>query len=485
MSKETVSKLIEDDRVEFKSKIELSKLAEYYSMFSNTSPHGGILLIGVNDDATLCGCMRFSEQNINKLKESHRTHCIKAKPEFKNVQYNDEDEINFFVAIKIPYIGTLVETNKGEAFVRYGDSKHKMSEAEKQDYRDARPEITYELKPTVAKYPQDFDMNIIHNLHQNYCRREEVERGIEDVLLIRRLGELNESKEFVANNALVLLAAKDARKFITGCRIRIMRFEGTSEGYGETFNPIIDRFVEGNIVNLIEKSAEILNTAIYDVTYLDENTRFVNTKEYPKAAWFEALVNAAVHRSYSISGADIVIKLFYDRMIIESPGGFCPPVNADNIYEVRSSKNPFLMDAMYDLDYVKMAREGTRRMKESMKKTGLPTPSFSQETLNGLIVKVELRNNAEHRRKTTKVDVSEYYGATVSKTLSEEEKQILDIAIRNGDINVSEAQRVIGRTWDTCKKRLEKLKKKGLLDYVYDKKLTRDPNAKYIPKKVD
>ena len=65
---------------------------------------------------------------------------------------------------------------------------------------------------------------------------------------------------------------------------------------------------------------------------------------------------------------------------------------------VRASRNPFLMDAMYLLDYVKMAREGTRRMAASMKENGLPEPEFSQEAVHGLLVRVVLKNNSEYRR---------------------------------------------------------------------------------------
>ena len=73
----------------------------------------------------------------------------------------------------------------------------------------------------------------------------------------------------------------------------------------------------------------------YDVTWLNNEGKFVTTTEYPRTSWLEALVNACVHRSYSFSGTDVTIKFFPSRLEIESPGGFVPPVNEKTIYYTR------------------------------------------------------------------------------------------------------------------------------------------------------
>jgi predicted HTH transcriptional regulator len=100
----------------------------------------------------------------------------------------------------------------------------------------------------------------------------------------------------------------------------------------------------------------------------------LNAKGNREWAWFESLVNACVHRSYSFSGTEITIKVFPDRMEIESPGGFVPPVNEKTIGFTRSSRNHHLMDALRYLGYVRMAREGVRRIRESMSQSPEPTP---------------------------------------------------------------------------------------------------------------
>lgn len=278
-------------------------------------------------------------------------------------------------------------------------------------------------------------------------------------------------------NSLVLIAARDPRLTLPGCRIRIQRFATEEEGVGDTYSPQRDKAVEGNIVSIIQKADAAITEFLYNVTWLNSEGKFITTPEYPKWAWFEAMVNACVHRSYNFSGSEIFIKLFSDRMEIESPGGFVPPVNENTIYSARSTRNYHLMDALRYLGYVHMAREGTKRMKQSMEEWGLPDPVFKQEALHGVIVRVTLRNDISRKRSTDR-DVAHYFGVDTWKTLAEHEIKIAAYAFRNGEINVFEASRLTGRTWQTSKKDLDRLTKRGIFTFESGKYI-RDSKAKY------
>ena len=137
------------------------------------------------------------------------------------------------------------------------------------------------------------------------------------------------------------------------------------------------------------------------------------------------------------------------------------------------------MDALRYLGYVQMAREGTQRIRSSMKEWGLPDPVFRQEALHGVIVRVTLWNDHQTRKRSTDVDVANYFGVDVWKKLQDHELKIVAFAFRNKAVQVSEAARLTGRTWHTTKKDLDKLSRKRLLTFVpgaYE----RDPKAHYI-----
>jgi ATP-dependent DNA helicase RecG len=479
LTEATLKSFLEDKRLERKSwqNIHFDKLAEYYSMSSNTVD-GGVLVIGVENNGDITGCSRLSQKQINNIDSFHRTRCPGAKPEPKRVPI--KGDADFVLAIFLPYVGKLVETNKGDAFIRYGESKTRMTDEEKRDFRATRQERSFELEHANLKYPEDFNTKIIDEICDR-VRIVEKDRfgswGNEEILEERMLGE-RKGNRFLPFNALVLLAGRKPAFVIPGCRIRIQRFLGTEEGEGASYNPIRDRYVEGNIVSMLSQAKPIIAELNYDVTWLNSDGKFVTTPEYPENAWLEAVTNACIHRSYSFSGSEITVKFFADRLEIESPGGFVPPVNERNIYDVRASRNPILCDALRYLGYVKMAREGARRMRASMQEWNLPDPTFRQEAIHGVGVRVVLRNDHENRKRSSERDVAHFFGVDVWRTLNEHEIKILAYAFRNKIIQVAEAQRLTGRTWHTSKKDLDRLVKRNLLEYMAGQ-YARDPKAAY------
>lgn len=478
LNQQIIEYLGEDRRFERKGcrKIGLDDLATYYSTFSNT-PDGGLIIYGVENDGEIVGCNSLSQNQLNDIETVHLTRCPLAKPEFKRFSVIVNGRQDFCFAIYIPYVGKLVETNRDEAWIRYGESRHRMSEQEKHDFRATRQELSFELEIAPYKFPDDFDLRIIQDFCDNYRERENVKFSNEELLIDRRLLRKDEEK-LRPLNGLVLLAAKDPGISIPGCRVRIQRFAGEVEGQGDTYSPQRDRTIEGNIVRLLREGNEAISGIVYDVTWLDDNGKFVTTPEYPPYAWFEGLVNALVHRSYNFSGSEVFVKLFPDRMEIESPGGFVPPVNEKTIYEVRAARNHHLMDSLRYLGYVKMAREGTRRIRESMKSFNLPEPQWKQEAVHGVVVRVTLRNDHVGRKRETNSDVARHFGVEVWKLLQEHEIKILAYAFRNTVIQVSEAARLTGRTWHTSKKDLDRLWRAGHLNF-YPGEYERDPKAHY------
>lgn len=469
----------EDRRIDYKrgDKVNHTDLATFLSMFSNT-PEGGVIVFGADSKGNAMGCSGLSARQLNDIERCHTTMCPSARPEFKKVPVIVNGKEDFCLAIFIPYIGKLSETNTGDAYVRYGDSKHKMSEEEKRDFRSTRQELSFELDDAPMRFPDDFDLRIVQDFCDSFRHKEERSGwSNQEVLVDRHLGRL-ESGHFRPNNALVLLAAKDPRKTIPGCRVRIQRFATDAEGVGSEYNPIRDKYVEGNLVKIISEARATIDELNYDVTWLNKDGKFVTTTEYPQWAWFEALVNACVHRSYSFSGSEITIKFFPSRLEIESPGGFVPPVNETTIYSMRAARNPHLMDALRILGYVRMAREGTRRIRESMKEWGLPDPVWKQEAVHGVMVRVILSNDQTTRARATDADVANHFGVDTWKRLADHEVKIAAYAYRNKSIQVSEAQRLTGRTWATSKKDLDRLVNRGVLEFVPGE-YSRDPKAHY------
>jgi ATP-dependent DNA helicase RecG len=224
----------------------------------------------------------------------------------------------------------------------------------------------------------------------------------------------------------------------------------------------------------------VIASQLRDFSKLGWDGKFYTAPEYPSFAWYEAVVNACVHRSYALRNMAIFVKMFDDRLVVESPGSFPGVVTPENIYEISDPRNPRLMDAMYYLDFVKAAHEGTRRMRDTMLEMQLPAPEFKRKETEYHLVRVTLRNNIKQRKVWVDADVSDVVNEVISKSLSEDERRVINFVAENGKINVSQVTRLTSiRSWPTAKKLLDKLVDRGLFARVSDETKERDPNAHY------
>lgn len=269
-----------------------------------------------------------------------------------------------------------------------------------------------------------------------------------------------------------------------GCKIRFLRFDGEHEGVGEKFNAVKDIWIdEGPIPRLIVTAEKVMDAQIREYSRLGKDGIFYTAPEYPKLAWYEAIVNACVHRSYNLKTMNIFIKMFDDRLVIESPGGFLPLVTPENIYDTSHPRNPYLFEAMFFLNFVKCAHEGTRRIRDTMAAMNLPMPEFEQKEINNALVRVTLRNDSKHRRMWIDKDAGAVIDAAIFRTLNQDEKRVINFVSEMGNISVSQTHRLTGvKTWHSAKKLLLSLKERGILEDRRNPGLDRDPGARFYLK---
>ena len=474
----------ENRRIERKSAgIHAPALGEYLSMFANTKPDGGVIVVGMEDDGTISGCIGLHHNNLNQLERAGDIHCPDARYEVRHQEVARCDGApDFLLLIRVFYRQDKVaRTTKGHAFIRRGESKTQLTPEEIRELQLDKGEVDLELESCVAlTYPDDFDTRLIAQFSAEFkkSRGLETDQTPEDILELRHLGK-REGDHFAPNVACVLLFAKDPSTVVAGCKIRFLRFEGEREGSGKEFNPVKDVWIEGNIPTQIAKADEVLRSQLRDFSKLGPDGKFYTAPEYPPLAWYEAVVNACVHRSYGLRNMNTFVKMFDDRLVVESPGGFPGLVNPENIYDMHHPRNPHLMDAMFYLQFVRCAHEGTRRIRDSMAEQNLPAPEFAQKEVAHALVQVTLRNNIKQRKVWIDSDASAIVGETLSRILSDDERRVINFVAENDIINVSQVQRLTRRSWPYSKRLLEKLHKMGILHHQKRTHLDRDPQAFY------
>jgi ATP-dependent DNA helicase RecG len=477
----------EDRRIERKpAGIHADALGIYFSMWANTAPEGGLLAIGIENDGSISGCLKASTEHMNSLEQSGHIFCPDARYETKRVRVVRADgEPDYILLARVFYNNKrVVRTVKSEAWIRLGDRKKRLTEEDIREFEIDKGQIEFEQEITDLKYPADFNIDLIQQ-YANSFRKEREGRLREDIrdeeiLELRHLGKFN-AGEFRPNIACVLAFAKDPQGKFPGCKIRFLRFEGEREGTGERWNPIKDIPIdEGSIPLQIAEAERVIDSQLRTFTRLGTDNKFHTVPEYPKQAWYEALVNACVHRSYNLKNMNIFIRMFDDRIEIESPGGFPPLVTPENIYDTEHPRNPFLFNVMFYLKLVRAAREGTRRIRDSMQLWELPKPEFSQKESGYPFVRVTLRNDYKQRKVLLDSDAISVVGELLFKTLSQEERRAINYVTEHGRITVSDAMRCLQSNWHRSKKVLERLKEKQILKDVRRTEHEVDTHAYYV-----
>lgn len=482
-SPDLIRKLCEDRKIERKTpKIHLNELGEYLSMWANTPPDGGLIVIGLSDDGEWVGLDKLSDQQINDLELAGEKFCPDARVKTKRIRVRTNSGIDDWALLfHVPYRDDkLVRHVRGKAYYRVADTKRTMPEELAHDMERDKGHVTTEKEPCGLNYPDDFNAGLVSQFVAvaRAFWKYPADRTAEEVLALRHLGKFADGK-FVPNLACALLMANDPVDIVPGCKIRFLRYDGEQEGTGEKWNAVKDIWIEGRVPDLITGIESVLDSQLRTFSRLGTDGKFYTATEYPKPAWYEAVVNACVHRSYGMRSMCVFVKMFDNKLVIESPGALPATVTPENIYQAHNPRNRALMEALYHLEFVKCAHEGCRRIRDTMKDSLLPAPEFAERDEVGYAeVRVTLRNNIAQRKVWIDSDASAIIGEALSRTLEERELRTINFAAEYGSINASQAMRLLGCNWHTAKAILARLAERQI--FMHQKKPGHDTKARFL-----
>ena len=159
--------------------------------------------------------------------------------------------------------------------------------------------------------------------------------------------------------------------------VRVTRYE-TREEDPEREHLKDSLLIEGPAYDLIKESIDTTTRIMSEVAVWTPEG--IGTLEYPPEALWETVVNAIIHRDYSISD-DVRVLVFEDRIEIISPGRLPGYVTAANILEARYSRNPKLVRTLsrYPDAPNKDLGEGLNTVFQKMKEWGLKPPVITEE----------------------------------------------------------------------------------------------------------
>ncbi len=151
---------------------------------------------------------------------------------------------------------------------------------------------------------------------------------------------------------------------------------------------------------MLEEAMEFIKINSRTKTIIDENGKRQDKAEYSMIAVREAVLNALVHRDYSIytENIPISIEMYRDRMEIKSSGGLFGDVPVELLGKIRAeTRNAVLINILELLNITENRYSGIPTMRIECQKYGLPEPEF--QVKRGEFI-VTFRNNIYNVQKT-------------------------------------------------------------------------------------
>ena len=102
---------------------------------------------------------------------------------------------------------------------------------------------------------------------------------------------------------------------------------------------------------------------------IGDATKRIDIVDFPLKVLRELLVNAVAHRDYTITGSNIAVILYNNRIEIRSPGSIPNSLTIEKIKQgIMYHRNPVLVQYLYDCGYVERLGRGVRNSIEMMRK---------------------------------------------------------------------------------------------------------------------
>ena len=348
-------------------RIKPKDLAVTIIAFANAD--GGDLVVGITDGKKEIEGVDDDQKVLNEIRRTPFDFCIPSvNTQVEMLPCVDRTgKDNHVLVFHIEPSMRVYANQADEAFLRVGDKSKKLSFDERFQLMNDKGQTCYEETAVYNAELSDIDMTLVND----YCQKIGYGKSSLEFLTENHGYIIEKNGKLHPTIVTLLLFGKKPQDFLPRASVRFIRYEGTEEKTGTEMNVIKDVIFEGPVREQIDKSVAFLATQIKERTYLGADGKFVTETEYPEFVRQEMIVNACCHRDLSITGTDIQVKLFDDKLVVESPGNLPGLVRPDNIRHTHFSRNPRLARYLKTYKYVKEFGEGVDRMCREMEADGL------------------------------------------------------------------------------------------------------------------
>jgi ATP-dependent DNA helicase RecG len=383
----------ESQRLEFKrvSGKMVGKALESLCAFANAE--GGTLVLGMADEKDHQGKARLFgvEENPEAVDELLRKMGTEFNPPLEVIRarrlscalHNGpaQGKVGHLLLVNVSRSGAVHSVNGGGTYTRLNASNRQLTAAEVTElsYQRGTRSAASEPVPVALERLQT-------HTWQRFVSNRGLKSGsfVDQLLRIGLAVDINNTIQ--PTRAAVLLFAEEPGSLLsaydTRADIRLLVYDGKAAVPGATPNlRKAPKTIRGPLVDLIDEAVTVVLDELAEGLTLS-NSGFKTKHVYPDRVIKEAIVNAVVHRDYRLN-RDIFIRIFDDRIEVESPGLFPGGITPANIARAGSkARNPLIASNLREFPLPPNidAGEGVRMMHTEMAQAKLYPPQYRQNT---------------------------------------------------------------------------------------------------------
>lgn len=381
------------------------RLKKHLSAFANL-PGGGFLIFGVNDEGKVVGIGDEESRMVADAIANMARTGLEPQVGIKYVTFNFDGRSLLGVYIEESFEKPVHIKNKSieHAYIRAGGQSRPMS------MEEVRRAIIGSRSLRFGEIPAALSLEVVENWQEYFDFSEVLKRTrpqgfIDQNSLVDYLASLRlmtkVNNRFVPTNLGVIACAKDFKGHHSYERYatRLIQYRGTtrlsatrdltfSEGYSLSLDKIIS-----TIFAWLPHTEELIDASM------------VSRPVIPEVALREIIVNAVIHRDFTIANSMITIELFDDRIEVTNPGSLLPEIPLDRLIDHPSRpRNEVFSELMRGLGFSEERGSGIDKAVIATEQMGLPAIIFRNEA-DYFRVTIFCSRSFDQMNKAEKIDV--------------------------------------------------------------------------------
>ncbi len=313
-----------------------NSMADELAAMANT--HTGVVLLGVDDKTKVIHGVPGNKLDIVETWLRHICNDLVEPPldcVIRKMRITTEHGIDkVIIYVDVPR-SLFVHQSPGGYFRRVDSSKRQM-----------KPDVLARLFQQRSQTRLiRFDEQILPNAKFNdldpklWKRFRTVISPANDQEFLEKMKLITKDDENVLRPTVsgILMASDAPESFISSAFIQAVCYRGAERNAAYQLDA---KDITGSLDAQIQEACKFVerNMRVYAIKAPNR----IETPQFSMNAVFEAVVNAVVHRDYSIYGSKIRLHLFADRLEIFSPGSIPNTMTVDRLSERQSARNELL-----------------------------------------------------------------------------------------------------------------------------------------------